>query len=141
MTPDVVALERECELVRLEKENESLRMLLQLRDQKDMSSLREEIIQEIKETYARRSAASGGQVESPFVGQNLGHSVTHGLGNGVGSGSGFSSNQSIHIGDDIRTSRTFTGGGGFRGMGRGAKRGAIPGRGKGRMYDSRYAIE
>lgn len=125
-TPDVVALERECELVRLEKENESLRILLQLRDQKDLFTLREEIVQEIRETYARR-AAGAGQLESPFVGQGIQHSLTH------NPGSGFGGNQGMGVGDDMRGSRMFSPGGGFRGLGRGAKRG-IPGRGKSRMY-------
>lgn len=121
-----MALERECELVRLEKENESLRYLLQLRDQKDTSTLREDIVREIKETYARRAA---GQLESPFVGQGLSHGLTH------NPGSGFGGNQGMGMGDDIRGSRMFSPGGGSRGMWRGAKRG-IPGRGKSRMYDA-----
>jgi hypothetical protein len=126
-TPDIAALERECELVRLEKENESLRALLQLRDQKDTSTLREDIVKEIKETYAQRAA---GQLEGPFVGQGLSHSLT------LNPGSGFGSNQGMAMGDEIRASRMFSpGAGGSRGMWRGAKRGML-GRGKSRMYDA-----
>jgi len=126
-TPDVMALERECELVRLEKENEFLRSLLQLRDEKDTSTLRDDIVREIKETYARRAA---GQLDSSFVGQGLSHSLAH------NPGSGFGSNQGMGMGDEIRASRMFSpGAGGSRGMWRGAKRGML-GRGKSRMYDA-----
>jgi hypothetical protein len=133
-TPDIMALERECELVRLEKENESLRYLLRLRDQKDTASLREDIVREVKETYARRAAtttAAAGQMESPFVGQGLSHSLLHNPGNGSFGGG----NQGMGMSDDLRASRMFSPGGGSRGGWRGAKRG-IPGRGKSRMYDA-----
>lgn len=67
-SPDVVALERECELVRLEKENEELHALLDLRDKKETSTLREEIAQETREAYERRS---GGHSDSLFMSHNL----------------------------------------------------------------------
>lgn len=67
MTVDVWSLERECELVRLEKENEALRGLLELRDTKDTQVLREEIAKETAEAYARRTTQS----ESPFIPHNL----------------------------------------------------------------------
>ncbi|KAG8826257.1 hypothetical protein FRC19_009404 [Serendipita sp. 401] len=104
---DVIALERECELVRLEKENEELRSLLELRDEKDMASLREEIAQETREAYLRRT---GGQLESPFL------SHAH------------------NVDSDPRGPRMFSPGG-FRGLNRG-KRGGMVGRGKQRPFGS-----
>ncbi|CAG7846798.1 SubName: Full=Uncharacterized protein {ECO:0000313/EMBL:CCA70648.1} [Serendipita indica DSM 11827] len=65
---DTHALERECELVRLERENEELRALLELRDSKDTATLKEEIAQETREAYARRT---GGQLDSPFMAHNM----------------------------------------------------------------------
>ncbi|KAG8834636.1 hypothetical protein FRC17_007938 [Serendipita sp. 399] len=110
-SPDVVALERECELVRLEKENEELRALLELRDEKDMASLREEIAQETREAYLRRT---GGQLESPFL------SNTH------------------NIDAEPRGSRMFSPSG-FRGLSRAAKRGGMGSRGKQRPFGSHQA--
>lgn len=67
MTPDVWSLERECELVRLERENEALRGLLELRDTKDTQALREEIAKETADAYARRTTQS----DSPFISHSL----------------------------------------------------------------------
>jgi hypothetical protein len=104
-----LALERECELVRLEKENEELRALLELRDSKDMASLRDEIAQETRDAYARRAGSS---LESPY--------------NATG------------MDQDVRNSRMFSAPG-FRGLNRGGKRGGLPGRGKTRIYGVQHS--
>jgi hypothetical protein len=102
MTPDVWSLERECELVRLEKENEALRGLLELRDTKDTQTLREEIAKETADAYARRTTQS----DSPFIP----HSLT----------------------GDATGPRIFSPSG-YRGLGRGGRRG-LGGRGRARGY-------
>lgn len=106
---DVVALERECELVRLEKENEELRALLDLRDRKETTALREEIAQETREAYERRV---GGHSDSIFMSHNMDA--------------------------DLRGPRMFSPTG-LRGGNRGGKRGGIPGRGKSRMYSVQHS--
>lgn len=62
------ALERECELARLERENEELRALLHLRDDKDLDTLRAEVIRETRESYLRRAE---GHHDSPFIAHGL----------------------------------------------------------------------
>jgi hypothetical protein len=109
MSADVVALERECELVRLEKENEELRALLDLRDGKETTALREEIAQETREAYERRA---GGHPDSIFMSHNMDA--------------------------DLRGPRMFSPTG-LRGGNRGGKRGGIPGRGKSRMYGVQHS--
>ena len=101
---DTLALERECELVRLERENEELRALLELRDSKSTAALRDEIAQETREAYARRT---GGQLDSPFMAHNMD--------------------------GDLRGHRMFAPGG-FRGISRAGKRGGMSNRSKPRMF-------
>lgn len=108
-SPDVVALERECELVRLEKENEELRALIELRDEKQTSTLREEIAQETREAYERRAGGHSGDL---FMSHNMD--------------------------SDLRGPRMFSPTG-LRGGTRGGKRGGMAGRGKARMYGVQHA--
>lgn len=67
-TPEAWALERECELARLERENEELRALLHLRDTKDTDTLKAEIIRETRDAYVRRNE---NHLENSFLSHGL----------------------------------------------------------------------